>query len=212
MKHRLCSTPILSLPNLQQPFEMEIDASDYVVVAVLTQHGHLVAYHSETLSDTIRKYPTYDKEMYSIVQACCRSKHCIMGKETVVVLQKKNYWPKLRQDVSEYIRSCTTCAIAKLAIKNKGLYTPLPTRERPWESISMDYMSGLLSTKKGNDYVCVVVDRFSKMAILIVCNKSIIAEDTAKLLFERVCIHFGIPQTIISDRNNRFLNTFWSSL
>jgi hypothetical protein len=36
--------------------------------------------------------------------------------------------------------------------------------------------------------------------------------DTAKLFFERVWVHFGIPQTIISDRDNRFLNTFWSSL
>jgi hypothetical protein len=60
---------MLSLPNLQQPFEIETDASDYVVGVVLTQHGHPVAYHSETLSDTICKYPTYDKEMYSIVQS-----------------------------------------------------------------------------------------------------------------------------------------------
>ena len=70
LKHFLCSTPILSLPNLQQPFEIETDASDYAVGAVLTQHGNPMAYHSETLSDAVRKYTTYDKEMYSIVQAC----------------------------------------------------------------------------------------------------------------------------------------------
>jgi hypothetical protein len=72
------------LPDLQQPFEIETDASDYVVGTVLTQHGHPVAYHSETLSDTIRKYPTYDKEMYSIVQACRQWKHYILGKETII--------------------------------------------------------------------------------------------------------------------------------
>ena len=49
---------------------METNASNYAVGAVLTQHGHPVAYHSETLSDAVHKYPTYDKEMYSIVQAC----------------------------------------------------------------------------------------------------------------------------------------------
>jgi hypothetical protein len=69
MKHRLCSTPLLSLPDLEQPFEIEIDASDYVVGIVLTQHGHPVTYHSETLSHNVHKYPTYDKLMYSIVQA-----------------------------------------------------------------------------------------------------------------------------------------------
>jgi hypothetical protein len=84
LKQRLCSTPVLTLSNLQQPFEIETDASDYAVGAVLTQHGHPVAYHCETLSDTVRKYPTYDKEMYSIVQAYRQWKHYILGKETVI--------------------------------------------------------------------------------------------------------------------------------
>jgi hypothetical protein len=58
----------------------------------------------------------------------------------------------------------------------------------------------------------VVVDLFSKMAILVACKKSITAEATTKLFFERVWVHFGIPQTIVSDQESRFLNTFWSSL
>jgi hypothetical protein len=49
LSHRLCSAPVLSLPDLQKSFEIEIDASDYVVGVVLTQHGYLVAYHSDTL-------------------------------------------------------------------------------------------------------------------------------------------------------------------
>jgi len=75
LKHHLCSAPVLSLPDLQQPFEIEIDASDYAVVAVLTQHGNLVAYHSERISDAIRKYDTYDMKMYSIVHDYRQWKH-----------------------------------------------------------------------------------------------------------------------------------------
>jgi hypothetical protein len=93
---------------------------------------------------------------------------------------------KLRQEVGKYIRSCTAYAIAKPPTKKQGPYTPLSTPDRPWESISMDYMSGLPSTKRGNDCVFVVVDCFSKMAIMVVCKKSITAEATAKLFFERV--------------------------
>jgi len=48
----------------------------------------------------------------------------------------------------------------------------------------MDYMSGLPSTKNENKCVFVVVDRFSKMAIMANYKKNIIAEATAKLLFE----------------------------
>ena len=84
LKQRFCSTLVISLPNLQQPFDIGADASDYVVGAILTQHDHHVAYHSATLSDVVRKYPTYDKEMYSIVQACHQWRNYILGKETFI--------------------------------------------------------------------------------------------------------------------------------
>ena len=51
LKHRLCSAPVLTLPDLQQPFEIETDASDYAIGAVLTQQGHL-------MDITVRHFPT----------------------------------------------------------------------------------------------------------------------------------------------------------
>jgi hypothetical protein len=84
LKQRLCPSPILSLPDLQHPFEIDRNASDYVVGVILTQRIHPVAYHSETLSDIVRKFPNYDKEMYSIVKAFHQWRHYILGKETVI--------------------------------------------------------------------------------------------------------------------------------
>jgi hypothetical protein len=114
------------------------------------------------------------------------------------MLQKHFDWSKPRQEVSSYIKSYTAYVIAKPTTKKHCMYTPLPTLDRSWESISMDYMSSLPSTKQGNDYVFVVFDLFSKMAIMVACKKSITSEATAKLFFERVWVHFGIPQTIVS--------------
>jgi hypothetical protein len=82
------------------------------------------------------------------------------------------------------------------------MYSPLPTSDKPWESISIDYMSGLSSTKRGNDCVFVVVDRFSKMAIMVACKKRIPVEATANIFFERVWVHFGLPKTIVLDRDS----------
>jgi hypothetical protein len=84
LKKCLYSAPVLSLPDLQQPFDIETNASNYVVGTLLTQHGHFVAYHSETPSDTVHKYPNYDKEMYSIVQAYPYWRHYILEKETII--------------------------------------------------------------------------------------------------------------------------------
>ena len=74
---------------------------------------------------------------------------------------------------------------------------PLPVPSVPREDISMDFVLGLPRTQKGRDSIFVVVDRFSKMAILAACKKSITMEDTSKLFFERVWVYYGIPQTII---------------
>jgi len=73
------------------------------------------------------------------------------------------------------------------------MYTPLPTPSQPWEYVSMDYMSGIPSTKHGNHYVFVVINRFYNIVILVTCKKSISAEAIAKLLYEKVLVHFGIP-------------------
>jgi hypothetical protein len=58
----------------------------------------------------------------------------------------------------------------------------------------------------------VVVDLFSNMVILATCKKNITTQATANIFFEQVWVHFGIPQTIISDYDSWFLSTFWSSL
>jgi hypothetical protein len=54
------------------------------------------------------------------------------GMEKIVVILKKHiYLPKLRRDINKYIRYFIACAIAKPSIKKKGLYTHIPTLERP---------------------------------------------------------------------------------
>ena len=67
-----------------------MDASKYALGAVLMQHGHLAAYHSENFSDIVRRYPTYDKELYAIVQACKQCKHYILRKETIIHTDHKH--------------------------------------------------------------------------------------------------------------------------
>ena len=62
------------------------------------------------------------------------------------------------------------------------------------------------------DGLHVVFDHFSKMLIMAAYKKRITAEASAKLFFERVWVHFGIPKTIVSTWDIRFLDTFWSSL
>ena len=76
--------PVLALPDLQHPFEIETDAIEYAMGAVLMQHKKPICFHSETFTLEEVKYPTYDKELYALVQSVKKWKHYIMGKETMI--------------------------------------------------------------------------------------------------------------------------------
>jgi hypothetical protein len=76
----------------------------------------------------------------------------------------------------------------------------------------MDFLGGLPITWKGHDYLFLVVDRFSKMCILMPCKKIINGQEATNKFFEQVWVHFRILRSIILDRDTKFLSAFWTTL
>ena len=88
---------------------------------------------------------------------------------------------------------------------------PLPTPKRPWESVSMDFIMALPKSE-GFGSIMVVVDRFSKYATFIAAPTDCTAEEAAKLFLRNIVKLWGVPESIVSDRDPRFTGRFWTEL
>ena len=132
--------------------------------------------------------------------------------KTLCHLQRFCFWPHMKNIVARHVKCCVMCSVSKPSNRKLGLYTPLPIPSCPWESVSMDFVGGFPLSKKSHDYLYVVVDHFSKMCILMPCKKQITAEKTTSLFFHHVWVHFGLPTSIVLDRDSHFLGYFWTSL
>ncbi|GJT42256.1 RNA-directed DNA polymerase [Tanacetum coccineum] len=136
--------------------------------------------------------------------------------KTLALLREQFYWPKMERDVNRLLERCRTCHIVKTHSSNAGLYTPLYVPVSPWEDVSLDFVLGLPRTQRAKDSVMVVVDRFSKMSHFVPCSKTFDVSQVARLYFAKIVKLHGVPKTLTSDRDVKFVShlwrTFWTRL
>ncbi|MBW0547893.1 hypothetical protein O181_087608 [Austropuccinia psidii MF-1] len=124
------------------------------------------------------------------------------------------WWPKLEQELSEYINTCERCQKANTKNgKNYGLLKHIEETKNPWETINMDWVTGLVPGGKENfNALQIIVDRFSKSVRCLLCHKEDTTMDTSLLFWNNIISTCGVPKIIISDRDTKLTSEFWINL
>ena len=92
-----------------------------------------------------------------------------------------------------------------------GLLQPLPIPNQKWESISMDFITGLPKIQ-GKDRIYVVVDCLTKYSHFMAISTDFKAPQLAEVFFKEIFRLHGLPKNIVSDRDPKFLSLFWKEI
>ncbi|RXW13329.1 hypothetical protein EST38_g12526 [Candolleomyces aberdarensis] len=131
---------------------------------------------------------------------------------TVKNVMRDYSWPRIYTYVRRYVAACDTCNRIKIPRhKPYGLLKPLEIPERPWKSISMDF---IVKLPKSHNYdsIWVVCDRLTRAAHFVPCVEDMSAQDLAWLFIDRIFRYHGLPDSIVSDRGSVFISNFWKAL
>jgi len=97
-------------------------------------------------------------------------------------------------------------------MKPAGLLQPLSVPEWKWEEVSLEFTTGLPTTRKGNDSIWVIIDRLTKSAHFIPLKTRYRPPEYADIYMAEIVKLHGIPKTIISDRGPQFTAHFWDRM
>ena len=127
-------------------------------------------------------------------------------------LSPRFYWKRMKADVVRFCETCDICQKIKTSNFNRyGYLIPNPIPHKPYSSVSMDFIVNLPMCGEFNA-IFVVVDRLTKHANFIPTSTGIDAREFAQLFTRHIICKYGIPESIICDRDPRWTSDFWKGI
>ena len=128
------------------------------------------------------------------------------GNATEMKLSARFFWPGMRKDVRDFIKSCTVCQQVKPNTEHRqGLFTGGEKFNQPFEVVAMDFMGPYTTSTGKKKFILVFQDRFSRW-VEIIPTSSDKAVVIAKHFINEIVCRFGIPKAILSDNGPGFVS------
>jgi len=110
----------------------------------------------------------------------------------------------MRNTIKQYVKNCDICQRTKVVRHAPyGLMKPNEAPDRPWKSISMDFITDLPDSE-GDDAILIIIDRLTKMAHFLPGTKELNARQFSDLFMREIFRLYGLPKDIITDRGSIF--------
>nr|GEZ69923.1 retrotransposon protein, putative, Ty3-gypsy subclass [Tanacetum cinerariifolium] len=196
IKQKLCSVPILALPEGSKDFVVYCDASIQGLGAVLMQREKVISYASRQLKIHDKNYTTHDLELGAVVFALKIWRHYLKANVVADPLSRKERVPlrvralvmtigldlpkqilkaQTKAQKPENIKNkdvggikCLTCAKVKAEHQRpSGLLVQPKIPEWKWDNITIDFVTKLPKSSQGYDTIRLIVDRLTKSAIFM---------------------------------------------
>lgn len=132
-------------------------------------------------------------------------------RKTLSKIRQNYYWPGLQNDVKAYINGCEFCARRKDPLKTKRAPMEITKSGFPMERIAIDILGLLPITERGNRYILVIGDYFTKWTESH-AMPNMEASTVATILVEQVISRFGIPNSVHSDQGKQFESRLFSEM
>ncbi|KZR97561.1 Uncharacterized protein APZ42_007487, partial [Daphnia magna] len=145
-----------------------------------------------------------------IIQSChasATSGHLGVHK-TLARITERFWWPNMSVDVRTYVSSCYFCQMHKRPPGGIiGELQPIPIPKKPFSLMGIDHVGPFKLTTRGNRYILVAVDYFSKWVIAkpVPDTSAIFIRD---FIHQEVICHHGYPDRIISDRGSTLASSY----
>ena len=155
-----------------------------------------IAYTSRTLSDSERKFHTYEKEALGIVYSVQHFRPYLYGRRfTLVTDHKPLVWFQNSKDPCSRV----TRWRYKLAEYDFDVVY------KAFEKVSMDIVGPLLITQKLNEYILTIQDNFTKYSLAIPLPNSL-TSTIADARVKKFISIFGLPRVILTDQGKNLLS------
>nr|GEZ47801.1 hypothetical protein [Tanacetum cinerariifolium] len=232
LKQKLCSAPILALPEGGKDFIVYCDASNKGLGAVLMQREKVISYASRQLKIHEKNYTTHDLELGAVKELNMRQRrwleflndydfdiHYHPGKANVVIdaLSKKEREPPLRVralvmtiglDLPRQILNAQTEVRKPENIKKEdvgGLLVQPKIPECKWDNLTIDFVTKLPKSSQGYDTIWVIVDRLTKSVIFTPIRQTDLMDKLARIYLDHKSLQHILDQNELNMRQCRWL-------